>query len=85
MWSIVVTYNCCLWCRFGVGFGLVQFVVHVFLYRPLKRVGQELGKGVEEMSDTVRPVQDKSLGLGEELSQDVKDTLHGGGGRKQLS
>ncbi len=45
--------------------GLVQSVGHGILYWSLERVSQQIGKGIEEVSDVVGPVQDyRALGLG---------------------
>ena len=52
-----------------------QFVLHVTLERSLERVGQQFGKTVIELLDTEGPVQHQRLGLGAQLSQDLKDTL----------
>ena len=48
---------------------------HVTLDGSLERVGQQLGKTVEELLGAKGPVQHQRLGLGVQLTQDLKDTL----------
>ena len=53
-------------------------MLHMTLDGSLQRMGQELGKAVEEMSYPEGPVKHHCLGVGGgELRQDLKYTLQG--------
>ena len=54
-----------------------KFAVHLCLHRSLQGMCQQLSKAVEQLCDMVRPVQNKSFGLGVHFSKNVKDTLGG--------
>ena len=45
-----------------------KFAVHLCLHGSLQWMCQQLGKAVEQLCDVVRPVQNKSFGLGVHFS-----------------